>query len=166
MYHEQKETASQGKLLRLDNRPNLLSHLRGLHVRDWLLLVRMVCMLVPLLILKHIMSLPALIKLYDANPVSPGKTTPERLVWLTDGFLRRFSKNNRCMNRSIILFHFLRKWDYPVRIHFGVAKRGEKLDGHAWIELSDIPLAESTDPTTRFHTMYVYPELAAENGTG
>lgn len=124
-----------------------------------LLLVRMGLMLAALLVLQRFLSLPRLLKVFDARSVqaSGARVSLDRLVWLTRGLLRITFRDRYCMKQSLLLFHFLRKWSYPVRLYFGVAKTEDELIGHAWVELDGKPFAEYDDPRETFRVTYSYP---------
>jgi hypothetical protein len=100
-------------------------------------------------------------RLLDAKPLAGAGTQPlpERCIYLTRGLLRLnlgpFRHN--CLAQSLILFHLLRRAGHPVRIHFGVAKRKNRLEGHCWLESEGKPIAESADPHLVFRTIYAYP---------
>ena len=139
-------------------RASTLTHLRSLRPREALLLVQMVAMIAALKVLQRFVSLPTLIRLFDVpRPHPEQRLHPKRLAWLASGLLRRLFGQDYCMPRSLVLFHFMRKWAYPVQIHFGVAMREGELKGHAWVTLGDLPFAERGDPRRSYKTMYSYP---------
>ncbi len=111
-------------------------------------------------------SLPDLVALFDA-PDAPAASAADpsrdvrRLVRLVDIVMRLTYRDRYCMKRSLLLFRYLRTWGYAVRIHFGVQKLGERLDGHAWVSYQTIPIAEAGDPRRVFKEMYSYPPLPA-----
>ncbi|MDX1546495.1 MAG: lasso peptide biosynthesis B2 protein, partial [Rhodothermales bacterium] len=123
------------------------------------LLVRMSVMLAALLVLQRVLSLPRLLAVFDPRTrrVASAPVSPDRLAWLTKSLLRVSFRDRYCMKQSVLLFHFLKKWGHPVRLHFGVAKHAEELTGHAWIELGGIPFAEQSDPREAFQVTYSYP---------
>lgn len=89
--------------------------------------LRMVGMLLLLPLLQRALTLPTLLHLLDARTVSPARITVSRLCALLDGVLQQHSALLRptCVKKSLILFRHLRRWGYPVQIHFGVVK-------HVW----------------------------------
>lgn len=120
--------------------------------------LRMVGMLLLLPLLQRALTLPTLLHLLDARTVSPARITVSRLCALLDGVLQQHSALLRptCVKKSLILFHHLRRWGYPVQIHFGVVKHGSVLAGHCWLELDGQPLAEPADPQQAFTVAYSY----------
>jgi hypothetical protein len=132
---------------------------------DVLLLMQMGAMLVALLVLQRLLSLPRLLKVFDPRTVraSKARVSLDRLAWLTRNLLKVTFRDRYCMKQSVLLFHFLRKWGYPVRLHFGVAKRDAELIGHAWVEVDGEPFAEYGDPLETYRITYSYP--AAGDGS-
>ena len=140
-------------------RTSTLAHLGSLRPREALLLVQMAAMVGALAVLQRTVSLPRLVRFFDVRRPRPeGRLPPKRLAWLAGGLLRRIFGQDFCMPRSLVLFHFMRKWAYPVRLHFGVAKQGDHLKGHAWVTLDGEPFAEHGDPRETFKTTYTYPD--------
>ena len=137
---------------------SVLAHLRSLRPREVLLLVQMTAMVGALALFQRFVALPKLIRFFDVRRPRPTRRIPlGRLAWLAGGLLRRIFGQDFCMPRSLVLFHFMRKWAYPVRLHFGIAKHGRALKGHAWVTLDGAPFAEHGDPNETFKTVYVYP---------
>ena len=63
-----------------------------------------------------------------------------------------------CLFRSILLFQFLRRYGHLPRIHIGLRKDGDRLQGHAWVTVNGTPLLEQSDPSTRYVENFSYPE--------
>lgn len=126
---------------------------------EWQLLVRMSRLLGSLLIAQRKASMPALMARFDSEPAPPDepRVPPGRLVYLVTGLVRFTLRDRFCMKRSILTFHFLRRWGYDARIRFGVVKDDRGLQGHAWVELNGRPLAERGDPRQRYAVTYEYP---------
>ena len=117
---------------------------------------------------KRSLPLPDLARRFDAAPSSGragwGGAPPWRLARLIDGVLRRAyaSRPGYCVERSLLLFHLLRRGGRPARLCFGVAPEEGRLAGHAWVELDGAPVAEPTDPRERYRTTYAYPTVEPE----
>ena len=111
-------------------------------------------------ILNRMFSLPRLVRLFDAR--TPETRAPEgmreRLNRLMDALLRRTLQRDYCLPRSLILFHFCRKWGYTTQIHLGLMKKGDEAFGHAWVSVAGEPFAEREDPDGIYTTFLVYPE--------
>jgi hypothetical protein len=61
----------------------------------------------------------------------------------------------RCLRQSLTLYRTLNRMGYPVELHFGVYKNGEKLRGHSWVTVEGKPVAEKTR-TEIFKPIYSY----------
>ena len=133
---------------------------RKIHRHEWWLLLRITGMLLILPILQKMLTLPALLHWCDARVVASPCVTPSRLLALVRGVcqphLGVFRPN--CVKQSLVLFHFLRQWGYPVQMHFGVVKHERTLAGHCWLELYGQPFAEPAEPQHVFTVVYSYPE--------
>lgn len=153
----------RGDSARTGRRPRIrrkLGKLLKLEPSDWGILVRAVYLLALLELLQNRMSLPRLVAQFDAKsghkmPSIP----PQRLIRLIDGLLSVIYQKDHCMERSFILFHFLRRFGEPAVLCFGVQRSGRRLDGHAWIELDGRPFFEPADPRRTYTTTYVYPMI-------
>jgi len=135
--------------------------LRSLSGREWIYLFKITAILIAYEALQPFLSLPRLIRLFDATPRSRRKNELpfRRVVQLVTGLLRHTYIKDYCMPRSIILFHFLRRRGQTPVLRFGVEKKGLDLSGHAWVELNGYPLAETGDPRHAFAITYSYPAV-------
>ena len=75
---------------------------------------------------------------------------------------------NICLKRSLILYHFLRKYGMHVSICFGVRFNKElslgaeekKMEGHAWLLYKgDILLEKNVEETNTYKMTYCYPGI-------
>lgn len=89
----------------------------------------------------------------------------ETLLIKTTGFIdsllryRVFQRYGKCLLRSLVLFHFLRRQGWPVEIHFGVRKTDYKssaITGHSWLVLDGKPFLEDEGQPKAFTTTYSY----------
>ena len=92
----------------------------------------------------------------------------EKIVKYTDYILRAnwLVYKNSCLKRSLVLYHFLRKYGIEVHICLGV-KKGESLDevdsekilqGHAWLTYDgNIFLEKNSLGTQNFKTTFSFP---------
>jgi len=109
-----------------------------------------------------LLSLPRLLSLLDpSHPPEPASAFgPLRhQVWLVDRlFNRRWGfRRQSCLRRSLVLFRSLRRAGYPVTIVFGVSLTDHVLEGHAWLELDQHPIAEPSGKVNRYRAIYHYP---------
>lgn len=63
-----------------------------------------------------------------------------------------------CLAKSIYLGWLLRRRGVEPRLRIGVMRTPEGLDAHAWIEVSDFPVAEDRDIAQRY---FVLPDVHA-----
>lgn len=71
---------------------------------------------------------------HEAESLAPQQIA--RLVHAAASVLRA-----RCLSRSLVLSHLLRKRGIPNEVRLGVSKlAGGKLDAHAWVEFDGVPL--------------------------
>jgi hypothetical protein len=112
-------------------------------------------------VLKRTASLARLGRFFDAAPAGR-PIEPTHAAWLIDGLLRRSYRQTPgyCMERSLLLFHLLRRSGHDVALCFGVHRRGDDLRGHAWVTLDGLPVAEAADPRTVYTVTYTYPDDA------
>ena len=124
----------------------------------------MMWLLAKVILLQRMLSLPTLVRAFDAEP---GQRAPSvslrRLVWLSRALLVRTHRADFCLPQSLVLFHFLRKWGEPVQIHFGVRRSGDALVGHAWLTLAGRPVVEARDPKSVYATTFSYPSILQQS---
>jgi hypothetical protein len=125
---------------------------------DWPVLAYVAVGLLVFEAVHRFVSLPALVRLFDGRPRrTAGVVDAGRLAWLVTAVLHRTHRDAYCMRRSLLLFALLRRRGMPVRVCFGIARSGQGLTGHAWVELDGEPLAESADPRRAFVETLSYP---------
>ena len=140
----------------------LLRRVAALELRELWLLVRMAGVITVLPLAIRFLSLPRLVRLFDAGsvPEADPPIDPQPIVDLADGLLRReiamFTTN--CVKRSLVLFYFLGKAGYPTVILFGISRQDGDLAGHCWLEHRGEPVAEGDDPKTKFEITYRHPD--------
>lgn len=148
----------------------------SLRARDLPVLARIAVLWPAAAVLKRSVPVPRLAGLFGAAPrLGPGRGGPRRggavppwrLARLIDGVLRRAYRHRPgyCVERSLLLFHLLRRGGHPARLCFGVVRAPEgRLAGHAWVTLDGEPVAEPVDPRTLYATTYASPEDARRAG--
>lgn len=132
------------------------------------LLATILPLLVKYLTVPHLMKVltPHNIKLDRKCPLDEVK---DRIEKYTLYILSRniWIYNNICLKRSLIFYHFLRKYGVPVTICFGVRYKKEtshnpmekKMEGHAWLlSKGRIFLEKNPDETKTYKLTYAYPE--------
>ena len=51
--------------------------------------------------------------------------------------------HGKCLEKSIVLWWFLRRRQLPAELKIGGRRKGTEFDAHAWVELDGIPVSES-----------------------
>lgn len=85
----------------------------------------------------------------------------ERVRGFVDGLCARLPvlQDKRCLPRSVVLYHFARRYGFPVVLHCGVQKTSQDaLDGHAWLSLDGETFLEPDGRVDGFVVTYSYPE--------
>lgn len=138
-----------------------------LRFRDVRLLLGMLWLLAKLAVLKRARPLPELVRAFDPPPsreTRPEKSSARareqevsRLMWLSRALLCRLYGTDFCMEQSLLLFYFLRKWNYSARIFFGVKKKSNRIAGHAWVEVEGTPALSGDGHRLLYAITYSYP---------
>jgi Transglutaminase-like superfamily len=80
-----------------------------------------------------------------ARPVLP--LDVERMAQIVRACCVHWPFHATCLDRSLITALLLGLHRVPVSICFGFRKRDLQLEGHAWVEYNDVPVAELSDVT-------------------
>lgn len=88
-----------------------------------------------------------------------GKIPVERLSKYVDSILalQILGIKPSCLNRSLILYHFLYKIGIQVKINFGVRKTEKDIQGHGWLTMNEKPYLEKDSTFESFCLIYSYP---------
>ena len=106
---------------------------------------------------KDRMPLPDLVRSFEREPTSRiPAVDPARLVVLTSSAFRRLGIRDFCVPLSLLSFSRLTGWGYAPEIVFGVARYGDRLHGHAWIEIDGKPVGEGSPPEEVFQRTFSY----------
>jgi hypothetical protein len=135
-------------------RPRSLGELRLLlRVLAVLILVRL---LLPCVKLKRLVRWLGSSRTGRAVHPAPLQT----VAWYTDALLQRMPSRRRgnCLPRSLTLFFFAARAGLPVRIHCGVRRVGQALEGHAWLTLGPDLFLEKGDPNESYRVIFSYPD--------
>ena len=129
--------------------------------REALLMLRMAWWVVLLSALIRVQPLPRVLSLMTPRtPVRSADQFPssERMAQLMDLLLRidAFVFRPKCWKRAAVLHRYLALKGIPTRIVFGVRKENQGiLEGHAWLELEDRPVFETSSP--KYTITYAFP---------
>ncbi len=128
--------------------------------------------IVPFLL--KLLTIPGLMKILTPKRMKIYKTlnleeSKDKIIRFTGYILNRnfWIYKNTCLNRSLVLYHFLRKSGINAHICFGVKYNEElsdrevkkKIEGHAWlIYKGEIFLEKNVDETETYKMIYCFPE--------
>jgi len=111
-------------------------------------------------------KLPALLRRIEAERAA--EPVPEPLLKRRIDAANKLSRfplfviRNNCLKRSLLLYYtLLISGVRGVRIHIGVHKRDEKLDGHAWLTVGGDVFADTEEFVSKYRVIY----SSGENGT-
>jgi hypothetical protein len=84
----------------------------------------------------------------------------ERIIYLCERILRLFQRAGytySCLRRCILMYHFLRSYEFPVTINFGAAWDEGKLMGHSWLSLDGDIIFDKRENIARFVHFFSLP---------
>jgi hypothetical protein len=87
----------------------------------------------------------------------------KRLDATVAAICRRWPIELLCLQRSIVLGWLLRRRGLEGSLAIGVKRVSESLLAHAWIEVSGIPVGDSTEHCSQFARLHAALELSALN---
>lgn len=110
------------------------------------LCLRMLFWRLALPVLKYIVPMRTLARLMWAAPRRSGEDRDRRVqevieVWRTGG---RLLVSRNCLERSLLLYRLLSREGARPSLVFGVDRRDGSIAGHAWVELHDEVVHESS----------------------
>lgn len=109
----------------------------------------------------RIVNLPRLLQGLStvAVPQSQNRATLEDVVYYCDKWLRLFPYNRKgnCLPRALTLYWFARRYGFPVKLHCGIHKNGDTLDGHAWLTQDNEPFMETGKQVNLFAVTFSFP---------
>jgi hypothetical protein len=131
--------------LRLPN-VNAASRLRHMTQQDLLLVLRMSLWAVLVPVLKRLVPLQKVARMMWANSHArtPGKERQQRIVRAARSILRArpLSRDENCLDRSLVLYRFLSMEMLDPRLVLGVRRGPEGIKGHAWVTVGGRPVVE------------------------
>src|SRR5439155_23942463 len=95
-------------------------------------------------LLKYLLPLPRLVLLLRGRATPRGPASSQRTVALILRLYQGRERGGNCLERSLLLYHFLTEADQGPQLVVGV-RRGEErtILGHAWVVLDGQPVGES-----------------------
>ena len=135
------------------------------------LFIQILSLLTVLPLLVKLLSLPRLMNVLTPGDLRQHKNQDiEKVVKFTDYILscNLWIYKSTCLKRSLVLYHFLRKFGINVHICFGVKydeklpdrePQKRKLEGHAWLlRNGDIFLERNVEMAKTYKVTYCFPE--------
>ena len=131
-------------------------------------------------VMLRLISLPKLMNVLTPQGPKPHtdmdrERLKDKIVKFTDYVLGHdfWIYRRTCLKRSLVLYHFLRRFDINVHVCFGVRynenvpdkEEGKKLEGHAWLLYKgNIFLEKKVDITRTYRVTYSFPDDKASIG--
>ncbi|MER3448073.1 MAG: hypothetical protein C4291_15165 [Candidatus Dadabacteria bacterium] len=138
------------------------------------LFIQILLLITVLPVIIRLLSLPKL--MYVLTPEDLRQYTnpdiEQKVIKFTDYILSRnlWIYKTTCLKRSLVLYHFLRKFGMNVQICFGVRynekppywdTQKKKLEGHAWLLYNgDIFLERDIEMTKTYKLTYCFPKIS------
>ncbi len=121
----------------------------------WGLLVEVVATGVLVELGLRLIPFQRLLRLFE-NTLPPVSSPPDAEAQLTavlrisSAVFRRSPIPITCLRQSLILFWLLRRRRLSTQLRIGVARNGESVSAHSWIEYQGRALLEQSSPADRF----------------
>jgi hypothetical protein len=85
--------------------------------------------------------------------MSPDEPAVGRLVWAIEAAARHHLYPMRCLPKALCLRWLLGRHGIAAELRIGVARQGEGLAAHAWVERQGRPLGEALEVGERFSAL-------------
>nr|WP_255673328.1 lasso peptide biosynthesis B2 protein [Deinococcus sp. 14RED07] len=93
--------------------------------------------------LRHSPDLPRLLRTLESGPSTHRPCDPQELAWTARAALRVLGVRDRgCVPAAMTLYALLSRQGRPATYVSGVRRVNGRLDGHAWVEILGVPVAE------------------------
>ena len=133
--------------------------------KDFVLAYKVFTFIIVLSFLKKVLGLKRLLEFSypkKKTTVQNTKAFSKNLVQTTSFFLGRdFGIKSNCLLNSLVYFHFLNKAGINARIHLGIEKRLQQLQGagHAWVTVDGYCFSPQTERMKeKLESIYSFPE--------
>jgi hypothetical protein len=127
---------------------NAVSRLRHMTLQDLLLVLRMSLWAVLVPVLKRVVPLPKVARMMwaDRHARGRGSERQQRIVRAARSILRArpLSRDENCLDRSLVLYRFLSMEMLDPRLVLGVRCGPEGVEGHAWVTVDGRPVVEAS----------------------
>jgi hypothetical protein len=110
------------------------SSFRHLRRQDQLLLLQALCLVAVIRAGLTVLSLPRIVHLTQRPlPLGPGRITPQRVQWAVTT-ASRYVPGAACLTQALAAQALLTSAGLQADLRIGVAKEGQSLAAHAWLE--------------------------------
>ena len=115
------------------------------------MLTRMVAWKIALSVLKHALPLRTLMGVAEPRRLGASLHADERQR--IESGVRRLGRvlgGRDCLERSLVAYRFLARSGARPMLHIGFGRDDQALDGHAWVTVDGLPVAETEDAVSRY----------------
>jgi len=127
------------------------------------LMARMLIWKAALLLLKHVVALPKLVRLVERQRARALDPHERRRVEYAVRRLGRVLGGGDCLERSLVTYRFLLRAGVRPRLVIGFDRDNGRVEGHAWVTVDDEPVAESREALARYVEVAAFPAAAASS---
>jgi hypothetical protein len=94
------------------------------------------------------------------TPSYPNRPRFEKAAQYIEVLLRRypFPLSGQCLPRALMRYYFATRYGLGVRFYCGVCHDGDRLEGHAWVNVNGQPFQEAIDPETIYTITFSFPK--------
>src|SRR5829696_3336166 len=127
------------------------------------MLTRMVAWKVALSVLKHALPLRTLMGVAEPRRLGASLHADERQR--IESGVRRLGRvlgGRDCLERSLVAYRFLARAGARPMLHIGFGRDDQALDGHAWVTVDGLPVAETEDAVSRYVEVLTFSPRADE----
>ena len=90
--------------------------------------------------------------------VAPGDGYPESAAWVVGALSRRLFPDRSCLTQALAVQFLYRRAGCPARLCIGVAKEGDRLVAHAWVECGEQVVIGGSAEELSIYTRLPMPE--------
>ena len=131
------------------------------NLRTVVLLLRVVAVVASLRLLVSIVTLRRILDWLTPHShyfVADERSFP-KVVRYTDALVRRLPSwaGSRCLLRSLALYYFATRYGFAVKLHCGIRRAGDALEGHAWLSLHGKAFYEKGLPDLTYAITFTFP---------
>lgn len=115
--------------------------------RDWRLLFEALLIVPAIRIALWLLPFRFVLAIAQRPSASVPKVTMERVLRAIHAIARRVPRAT-CLTRALAAMMMLARHGYPSTLRLGVAKEGDRVAAHAWLERGGVPILHEGDAFT------------------